>query len=551
MKKQRIAIIGGGISGLAMAYQLLTQESDFDFIIDIYEASDFLGGNADTAKVDLGEVKDVLLANSRQENTGHLLRTADLGVDDINLDTYTNIVEIMQKIGFTDIRPLEDTACFFTLDGSKVLTADSDLHHGTSDPETAISQELSETYTDFMKSAASALINEFEKYKSYTVGQFVDEYKKPKNDLTLFKEMRDCLLYPRINAMYFADDVTGPEGMPLRSVMLYYTTQEGFNPKEPPKPKRNYFIHGAQSWIDALAKYLDDKYGSEDKSKAKFNVIKNAQANVFIEKTKVLVSVPPKQGTEGLPKPQTYDKVIVTCHADDAMRAIKKGLTQELTNVLDKVRYTNSIAVAHTFAGVLPPNRNSWRTYNVLIREGQAIRPYSMTYVMNRHQNDAATWVEKDKEGNPVYQTTKYNKAGMPQYFVTLNPAVPIPDEYVLKTPKGEPRKPAGYFKQFQPNEEVLPGWRMLGGAEGEEQPVIGWFKHNVLNFDCLDAQEQLEDLQGGEFLNLYFAGGWTYGAGLHEECWIMAKKVTEMLIKHENFLQGKQSNSEQPETTC
>ena len=93
--------------------------------------------------------------------------------------------------------------------------------------------------------------------------------------------------------------------------------------------------------------------------------------------------------------------MVMTCHADDAMRAIKQGMSQGLINVLDKVRYTNSIAVAHTFAGVLAPDRNAWRTYNVLIREGQAIHPYSMTYVMNRHRNDAAVWYETDAHGTP------------------------------------------------------------------------------------------------------------------------------------------------------
>ena len=54
MKKQRIAIIGGGVSGLAVAYNLLQQTTTFDCDIDIYEANDYLGGNADTALVDLG-----------------------------------------------------------------------------------------------------------------------------------------------------------------------------------------------------------------------------------------------------------------------------------------------------------------------------------------------------------------------------------------------------------------------------------------------------------------------------------------------------------------
>ena len=549
MKKQRIAIIGGGVSGLAVAYNLLKESDKFDCEIDIYEANDYLGGNADTALVDLGEIKDPVLAETAQGSNRHLIRKADLGVDDLNLDTYTRIVRIMAEIGFKDYRPLEDTACFFTLDGTKVLTADGELHHGTSDPKIAISDELATTYSKFMAAAAYAITKQLEIYKRYTVGQYVVEYIKQasKKDIPMIEEMRDCLLYPRINAMYFADDVTGPAGMPLRAVMQYYIIQEGFKHDDPnpPKPRRNYFLNGAQAWIDKLADYLLGKYAG------RLTIIRNAQASVYVEKSQVSISVPPKAGMTGLPKPQTYDKVVMTCHADDAMRAIKAGMSQGLINVLDKVRYTNSIAVAHTFAGVLPPDRNAWRTYNVLIRKGQAIHPYSMTYVMNRHRNDAAVWYETDQHGTPVMKTTEFNKAGMPQYFVTLNPCVPIPDEYVLKTPQGEKRKPAGYFKLFKDSEERLPGWRHLGGVEGEGQSVIGWFKHNVLNFDCLDAQEQLTELQGGDYMNLYFAGGWTHGAGLHEECWEMAEELVKDLIQHEAFLQAEHKQGEQPATTC
>ena len=551
MKKQRIAIIGGGVSGLAVAYNLLQPATKFDCDIDIYEANDYLGGNADTALVDLGEIKDPLLADT-PSNERHLIRKADLGVDDLNMDTYKRIVRIMDEIGFKDYRPLEDTACFFTLNGSKVLTADGELQHGTSDPKIAISDELASTYSKFMAAAATAIKDEEqkEKYKRYTVGRYVDEYIKQASgeDRVMIEEMRDCLLYPRINAMYFADDVTGPAGMPLRAVMRYYIIQEGFkeNDTHRPKPKRNYFLNGAQAWIDKLAEYLLDKYDG------RLKIIRNAQASIRVEKTQVTISVPPRPGAPGLPEPQSYDKVVMTCHADDAMRAIKQGMSQGMINILDKVRYTNSIAVAHTFAGVLAPDRNAWRTYNVLIREGQAIHPYSMTYVMNRHRNDAAVWYdETDAHSTPVMKTTEFNKAGMPQYFVTLNPCVPIPDEYVLKTPKGEARKPAGYFKEFKNGEEMLPGWRQLGGDEDEGQPVIGWFKHNVLNFDCLDAQEQLADLQGGDYMNLYFAGGWTRGAGLHEECWEMAEYLVEVLTQHEALLQGKHRHSEQQETTC
>lgn len=529
MANKRIAIIGGGVSGLAMAYNLLNKPH-FPCTVDIYEANDYLGGNADTATVNLGYLKDPEQRKAIGNADGDLIRFADLGVDDFNKATYTHIAAIMDEIKFYDYKPLEDTACFFTLDGQKVLTADENLKHGTSDPRFVVPEALSKTYGKFMSDAARAVTDpeQQKKYYRYTVKQFVEEYIADHADeKLLLEQMRDNLLYPRINAMYFAADTSGSGQLPLRSVMRYYIIQEGFDPDnpKPPTPERMYFLDGAQSWINKLAEYLEAKY------EKRLHIFYNAQASVFVEKDRVQISVPPKSGV-GLPKPESYDLVVMTTHADDALRSIKTGMTPDIVNMLDKVAYTNSIAVAHTFAGVLPPDRNAWRTYNVLIREGTAIHPYSMTYVMNRHRNDVE---------NP-----KFNVAGMPQYFVTLNPVVPIPDEYVLKTPKGEQRKPAGYAKVLNENEERLPGWHYLEkGSVGEGEPVIGWFKHNVLDFNCLDAQDDLNDLQGGAYKNLFFAGGWSHGAGLHEECWIMAKQVAERISQQENIGCKSESTSE------
>ena len=88
----------------------------------------------------------------------------------------------------------------------------------------------------------------------------------------------------------------------------------------------------------------------------------------------------------------------------------------------------------------------------------------------NRHQNDS--------------QNRDYNIYGGPQFFVTVNPPVRIPSQYVLKDASG--------------------------------LPAIANLRHNVLDFDCLAAQETMQQLQGYD--NLYFAGGWTRGAGLHED---------------------------------
>ncbi|NOX76562.1 MAG: FAD-dependent oxidoreductase [Gammaproteobacteria bacterium] len=523
----RVAIIGGGISGLAAAYHLTKPSTNRPPCkVVIYEATDHLGGNAYTVQVDLGERRDVLLA---QENTATddpaparpFTRWADLGVDDFNLDTYTHIAAIMKDIGFTAYRPLEDTASFFTRDGSKVLTADNELRHGASNPQVRIPKALDEAYQAFMRAAAEAV--GCPHYHRYTVQQFVDEYRRKHPDVaTLVDTLRDDLLYPRISAMYFVDD-SGPEHMPLRAVMNYYILQEGFKSgaKQAPSPKRNYFVEGAESWIRCLAGWLED---NRDVS-----FIRNARAEVRATAGGARVSLPPQAGLRGNPPAEHFDKIVMATHADDALRAIREGVTQDIADILGRVRYTSSLAVAHTYAAnLLPADRNAWRTYNVTIRKGTAMKPYRMTYVMNRLQNDAAEWVEDGPDGHPEIKTGPYNRFGLPQFFVSLNPVTPIPDEYVLRVIRQPGQTPGGYAKHFSEDEQRLPGWHAIDEADDRAST---WFKHNVLDFNCLDAQEMLDSAQGGDHDNLYFTGGWCKGAGLHEECWLMGEHVAKRVF--------------------
>ena len=179
------------------------------------------------------------------------------------------------------------------------------------------------------------------------------------------------------------------------------------------------------------------------------------------------------------------DVVVVATHADDALKMFKSGATPEVLSCLGRIKYQDGMCVAHTFAGILPPDVNAWKTYNILIHDDAAcLRPYTITYVCNRHQNDGA---------NPRYDTF-----GGPLFFITVNPPVPIPSRYVLN--------------------DVLNGL-----------PAVANLRHNVFNFDCLAAQTTINGLQGEN--NLYFAGGWTNGAGLHEECWIQGQAIARMIL--------------------
>lgn len=429
----KVAIIGAGLSGLAVAYHLSKSGSE----VTVFEKNSRIGGNAHTVLVQVGDHQ----------------RWVDLGVNDFNAATYKNLVKMLDLLQVPYDR-LEDSASFSTHDGSYTYTLDG--AHGTHMPES-----LCQEYEHFKATAAIDVDNP--DYYSYSIAKYLQEKGYS-------PEFGRYNLYPRINGMYFVNDTT-PEIMPFRGVMNYYRLQEGFGSES---PQRCYFTHGSSSWIEALKNEVLT-LGT------KFRL--NTTVAVKAKGDAVLINTP--DGSE------VYDAVVMACPANTALKLIQEGVTQDMVNVLSAFEYTNSVAVAHTFSSLLPLNKNAWRTYNIRIHDDAAaqLRPYSISYVCNRHQNDAE---------NPLY-----DRHGNPEFFVSLNPSTPIPPQYILKTSDGK--------------------------------KATAYFSHNVLNHSALIAQENLQDIVQGQN-NIFFTGGWTVGAGLHEECLISAMSVCKR-ISNSNIL--------------
>ena len=103
-----VVVVGGGVGGLAVAWNLTVQAKSRGLAppsILLVEASGRWGGNADTVQFTFGTGPDGNPMN----------RWADLGVNDFNTVAYTEIVKVMNTIGFvdgTDYKPLENSTSY-------------------------------------------------------------------------------------------------------------------------------------------------------------------------------------------------------------------------------------------------------------------------------------------------------------------------------------------------------------------------------------------------------------------------------------------------------
>lgn len=151
---------------------------------------------------------------------------------------------------------------------------------------------------------------------------------------------------------------------------------------------------------------------------------------------------------------EMFDKAIVACHSDQALKLLKNADDLE-RQILGAIPYRPNRVVLHRDAGLMPKRKRAWSAWNYLRSTKDGAEPeVSVTYWMNRLQGIA--------DDKPL--------------FITLNPP-------------HEP-KPGTVFGEWS-------------------------YEHPQFDAAAIKAQALLPQLQGRN--GVWFAGAWT-GFGFHED---------------------------------
>ena len=157
--------------------------------------------------------------------------------------------------------------------------------------------------------------------------------------------------------------------------------------------------------------------------------------------------------------------------------------------------------------------------------------------MVNLHQND--------------HNTPAYDHAGLPLYFVSLvDHLQDIPQDAMLNrvtTAEALPAEirdilPQATLQRME-NTALDSGYtsQLEHAPQGIENKAWTMFKHNVLDANCMQAQNDLQNyhVELGKMIaagqlpacRLLFAGGWTHGAGLHEQCLQQSQQISQWLV--------------------
>ena len=341
-KKKKIAIIGGGISGLTAAYFL---SGEYD--ISLYESKSMLGGHAITLEKKIRDKNNILKKFF-----------FDIGFLVYNEKNYPNFKKLLKKI---NVKTQKSSMSF------SVSTKELDFEYGS----TGILSITNNFKNIFFRNFWIMIIDIFKFYKlakellechsaNYlTLGGFLKKNK--------FSEVfvRNHLI-PMCGAIWSTSTIEVFK-MPTKYIFKFLDNHGLLNIYR--RPKWLTISNGSINYVKKLEKSIVAK------------VFKNEKV-INVERKNKKVFIHSKSFSK------QYNKVIFAVHGDDVLKLLKQPSIKE-KEVFSKCRYEVNNILVHQDPQLMPKNKNVWSSWNVL-NVGEDFESKSkicVTYWINKLQN--------------------------------------------------------------------------------------------------------------------------------------------------------------------
>lgn len=334
-ERQRIAVIGAGVSGLTAAW-LLADKHD----VHLFEAGDYAGGHTNTEQVEAG-------GRTWPVNTGFIV---------FNNWTYPNFIKLMDRLGVAS----EVSNMSFSVD----CHASGLQYNGTS-LNTLFAQRRNLFNLNFLKMIREILRLNKETRADLAAGTIPDgetlgEYLNRNGYSRYF---RNYYIVPMGAAIWSAPEIV-LEQFPIRFFLQFFNNHGMLSVDD--RPTWRVISGGSATYVNRMM----DKLGERTHLNSPVTSVKRDDEGV------TLVA----NGQE-----HRFDQVIFGCHSDQAL-AMLDDATDDERSILGAIAYQKNDVVLHTDASVLPSNRLAWAAWNYMIPE-HSTQPVSVTYNMNVLQN--------------------------------------------------------------------------------------------------------------------------------------------------------------------
>ena len=337
---KKIAIIGGGISGIASAWYLQSR-----YEVTLFEGEPVLGGHTTTAMIDWhGKTLPI-----------------DMGFIVFNDRTYPHFMALLKAWGVS----------YAKSDMSFSLVSElSGLEYNGGNLNGLFADRLNLFRPTFWRllaeiarfnRLAKASLADLAHTPELTLGELISQWQ-------LSEKFTQTYLYPMAAAIWSGS---------LQSVSLYsayfllkFYDNHGLLDLSN-RPQWYFIERGSQTYI----KHFTRLFQGNMRANAPVTSIKREAGKVII--------------FDQAGQPSYFDGVVLACHADQALQLLSDPRPVE-TDILKAFPYEQNEVVLHNDIKLMPGRRRAWASWNYRLVKEPSHRP-SLTYYMNKLQNVSST----------------------------------------------------------------------------------------------------------------------------------------------------------------
>lgn len=331
----RIAVIGGGVSGLGAAWALRDRHE-----VTLFEKDTRLGGHANTVDIDYDGVPIAV-------DTGFIV---------FNSHNYPNLVGLLAHLG--------------------VETFDSDMSFAVSDPQGYewSSNGVAGIFA-WKRNVASptflCMLSDIVRFSTQAradlaqdgrlEGATIEDYVQ---SLRLSRGFLDHYLMP-MGAAIWSTNEREMRRYPAESFLRFFDNHRLLHAK---RPQWRTVKGGSRTYVEKLREDL----GRRVRSGAPVLSVSRGLDGVTV------------RTAEG---PAVFDQVIFACHSDEALAILGAEATPAEATHLAAVRYAPNTAYLHRDPALMPKRQAAWASWNYLRGGGIAQEGVTVSYWMNLLQN--------------------------------------------------------------------------------------------------------------------------------------------------------------------
>lgn len=337
----RIAVVGGGISGM-MAWYLLQQKHD----VTVLEANDYLGGHTATTDVEVA-------GKSYAIDTGFIV---------FNNWTYPIFNRFIAELGVE----FQHTTMSFS-----VKNSEQNLEYNGNTLASLFAQRR-----NLLRPSFWLMLGDITRFNK--LGKRLLETEDTDLDLALGdfllkhnfgSGIRDNYLMPMGAAIWSAGLADMP-AFPVRFFLRFFNNHGLLNITD--RPQWSVIKGGSRSYVQALVAKL-----GQEKVKLKQHI-----SSIIRDEQGVTLNF-----ADG--RTEHYDKLILACHSDQALKLLGDSATEEERAVLGGIAYQQNEVVLHTDTRLLPKRQRAWAAWNYNLDANVNDRA-TLTYNMNLLQGISA-----------------------------------------------------------------------------------------------------------------------------------------------------------------